>query len=223
MTLIPAPTTMPVNREEWVKELGLSNFINTYYQYKDLQSLRGVNKILIIGLGNGFDAHVFRWRGYSVTTFDIDPVFKPDVLGSINDLSMFKNNSFDVVIASHVLEHLAAPHLNDSLAELARIANYSIIYLPVAGRHLQFRFKMDSKGVDLSFIFDLFNYFHKPDGITPRYRAGQHYWEVGMRGFTTKQLTQRFSKYFNIISQYRNKDWYPSYNYIMESKTHAKK
>jgi len=215
---IPAPSVMPLDREKWANELHLSNFINTYYQYRDIQKCGNVKNILIIGPGQGLDTHVLRWRNYKVTTFDIDETFNPDVIGSVHDLSMFKNGSFDVVIVSHVLEHLAVHYLNSSLAELARVGKYCLIYLPIAGRHFQFRYKLDIKGIEKSFIFDLFNYFHKPDGNIPRYCGGQHYWEIGMRGFRVVDLINRFEKHFTIIQDYRNCDWNPSYNFVLSSK-----
>jgi len=215
---IPTPSVMPVDREAWARELHLSNFLNTYSQYRDLQLCGDVKKILIIGPGQGLDTQVLKWRKYEVTTFDIDKTFNPDVIGSVHDLSMFDDGSFDVVIASHVLEHLAVPYLDRCLSELARVGRYSLIYLPVAGRHFQLRLKMDLKGIDLSFILDLFNYFHRPDGITPRYCSGQHYWEIGMRGFRVGDMTRRFSKYFKVLSAKRNIDWNSSFNFVLKSK-----
>ena len=69
---------MPVDREVWGQELHLCNFINSYYQYRDIQSCGKVEKILIIGPGQGLDTHILKWRGYDVTTFDIDETFNPD-------------------------------------------------------------------------------------------------------------------------------------------------
>ncbi|HED01020.1 MAG TPA: class I SAM-dependent methyltransferase [Proteobacteria bacterium] len=215
---IPVPSVMPVDQEKWAGELHLSNFVNSYYQYRDLQFCGDVKKLLIIGPGQGLDTQVFKWRRYEVTTFDIDKTLNPDVIGSVHDLSMFDDGSFDVVIASHVLEHLAVPYLDRCLSELARVGRYCLIYLPVAGRHFQLRLKMDLKGIDLSFIIDLFNYFHRPDGVTPRYCSGQHCWEIGMRGFRVADLGRLFEKHFEVIAHYRNRDWNPSYNFVMRSK-----
>jgi len=218
---VPQPTVMPVDREKWAKQLALCNFVNAYYQYRDLGLCGPVRKVLIVGTGQGLEAVVLRSRGYEVRTFDIDTTFRPDEVGSVHDLSRFADRSFDVVIASHVLEHLAVPYLDTSLAEIARVARYAIVYLPVAGRHFGWRTQWDLKGLDLSFVFDLFNYFHKPDGVTARYCQGQHFWEQGMRGFTAGALRERFSRQFEVVKAYRNRDWLPSYNWILRSKQHV--
>jgi len=209
---------MSVNRETWVKQLNLSNFINAYYQYRDLQLCEHNRKILVVGPGQGLDPVILKWRGYEVITLDIDNICKPDYLGSVHDMSMFMDGQFDVVIASHVLEHLAEPYFDTALCEIARVGRYAIIYLPVHGRHIQLRFIPGFKGLDISFVFDFFNYFEKPDGITPRYMASQHFWEVGMRGYKVKDIVRRMSQFFDVLSAYRNYDWLPSQNFVLRSK-----
>lgn len=221
MDKIPGPAVMPVNRQEWVKKTGLSNFINAYYQYKDIQAIGACRKILIVGPGQGLDKVVLEWRDFEVTTLDIDSTFAPDYIGSVHDLNMFGSGQFDVVIASHVLEHLAEPYLDPALKEISRVGKHAIIYLPVHGKHLQWRFMTGARKVDFSFIFDFYNYFKKPDGISPRYMAGQHFWEMGMRGFRVRDMKKRFSVFFQIFYMYRNKDWLPSINFVLKSKLHG--
>jgi len=214
----PLPTVMPVNRMEWYKKLDISNFINTYYQYSDLQQLENCNNILIVGPGQGLDTHVLKWRGYKVTTLDIDDTFMPDHKGSIHDMSIFFEGEFDAVIASHVLEHLAVSYLDSALDEIARIGRYALIYLPVAGRHGQFSFIPGVRNISISWIWDIFNYFRKPDGITPAYCSNQHFWEVGMRGYRVKDLLKRMECRFEVIAAYRNHHWLPSFNFVLKSK-----
>ncbi|UCF82794.1 MAG: class I SAM-dependent methyltransferase [Desulfobacteraceae bacterium] len=218
---VPEPTVMPLNRQEWAKQIGLSNFINVYYIYKDIQSIGACSKILIVGPGLGLDKIVLAWRGYEVTTLDIDGTFTPDYIGSVHDLNIFGSEQFDIVIASHVLEHLAEPYLNSAVKEIARVGKYALIYLPVHGKHLQWRFMTGSRKIDLSFILDLYNYFRKPDGTSPCYMAGQHFWEVGMRGFKVRELKKRFSEFFHVFDVYRNKDWLPSINFVLKSRAHG--
>ena len=76
---IPAPSVMPIDRKTWAGELHLSNFVNTYYQYRDLQLCKDVKKLLIIGPGQGRDTQVLKWREYEVTTFDIGATLNSDV------------------------------------------------------------------------------------------------------------------------------------------------
>jgi Methyltransferase domain len=218
---VPEPTVMSVDREEWLRQLNLSNFVNTYYQFRDLQGLARCRTVLIVGPGQGLETQVLRWRGYDVTTFDIDETFGPDHLGSVHEMAMFTDGQFDAVIASHVLEHLPEPYLDRALAEIARVGDFALIYLPVAGRHFQARLSPGFRGIDLSFILDLFNYFHRPSGVVPRYCQRQHYWEVGMRGFRVRNLAARLGKHFELIESYRNRDWNPSQNFVLRSKRAA--
>ena len=214
---VPRPDVMPVDREAWSRELHLSNFINSYYEYRDLQSLPSCQSVLIVGPGQGLDVQILRWRGYSVETFDIDATFRPDHEGSVHDLSRFQRAQFDVVIASHVLEHLAAPYLDTTLAEISRVSRHALVYLPVAGRHAQLRFQPGIKEIDWGFIADFFDYFRQCDGLTPRFMSGQHFWEVGRRGFGVKSLLRRFARHFAIVRHYRNRDWLPSHNFVLAS------
>ncbi len=213
----PAPGVMTLNRQDWAKELNLSNFVNSYYQYRDLSRLRDLKKVLVVGPGQGLDTQVLKWQGYDLTTFDIDETFKPDHLGSVHDMHMFSAKQFDAVVASHVLEHLPVPYLDSALSEIARVGRYALIYLPVAGRHFQLRLIPGIKRIELSLIIDIFNYLHRPDGVTPRYALKQHFWEVGWRGFTGREMTRRISRFFRVLSVYRNRDWTPSLNYVLAS------
>jgi hypothetical protein len=214
----PEPAVMPVNREQWLRQLDLSNFVNAYYQYRDLQRFERCRRVLIVGPGQGLQTEVLKWRGYEVTTLDIDETFKPDVVGSVHDMAMFGRAQFDAVIASHVLEHLAVPYLDTALREVSRVGRHALIYLPVAGRHFQARVQPGFKGIDVSMMLDIFNYLHKPTGVDAKYCQRQHFWEVGMRGFRTRDLRARMAPYFEILDVYRNRDWNPSLNFILKSR-----
>jgi hypothetical protein len=209
---------MPGDRVAWRAQIHRSNFINTYRQYTDIRSCGDVRTILVIGPGQGLDTAVLRWAGYDVTTLDIDDTFEPDVISSVHEMPMFTDGQFDVVTASHVLEHLALPYLDGALAELARVARHALVYLPVHGRHLQLRIAPGFRDLDLALNIDVFNYLHKPDGITPRYAAGSHFWEIGMRGFRVSDVIGRFTPHFEVVRHYRNTDWLPSYNFVLRSR-----
>jgi SAM-dependent methyltransferase len=217
------PDVMPLDRERWRQQLHLSNFVNAYYQYRDVVPLiegLAAPRLLVIGPGQGLDTAVFRWKEMEVTTFDIDNTFKPDVLGSCHDMAMFGDAQFDVAIASHVMEHLPLPFLDMALSEVARVARHALIYLPVAGRANAMRLQLGFKGIDACATLDLLRFWERPRGDRPIYRAGQHYWEVGYRGFRVAQLCQRFERSFRVRQHYRNKHWLPSYNFVLDSRRH---
>lgn len=216
---LPVPSVMPIDREAWARQLHISNFVNSYYQYRDVTKWVGTqSSVLVIGPGQGLDTAVLRWRGYSVTTFDIDETFNPDVIGSCHDMSMFQNAQFDVVIASHVLEHLPLNFLDTALAEIARVGRFALVYLPVAGRYPNLRISPGFRSICWTLILNLRKFWEKPDGVTAKYCGGQHYWEIGYRGFGVKDLRTRFTKSFKLLDNYRNCDWLPSYNFVLQSK-----
>lgn len=214
----PVPDVMPVDRAAWQRELHLSNFVNAYYEYRDLSSLPEIRRVLVVGPGQGLGVQVLRWRGYDVTTFDIDETFTPDVLGSVHDMSAFASASFDAVLTSHVLEHLPLDYLDPALREIARVGRFALVYLPVAGRHAQLRLQPGFRGLDLALNLDLFSPLERPDGRSARYMQGMHYWEVGHRGFRVRDLCRRFERCFEVLAHYRNRDWLHSHNFLLRAR-----
>lgn len=220
----PKPDVMPIDREAWAKELHLSNFINSYYQYRDVVKWVGTDpSVLIIGPGQGLDTAVFRWRGCPVTTFDIDQTFRPDVIGSCHHMPMFEDQQFDVVIASHVLEHLPLAYLDAAIAEISRVGRFALLYLPVAGRSSLLRLAPGVLRIDWSLVLDFRRFWHRPEGVRAKLCGGQHYWEVGYRGFDVGSLKRRFERQFDVLHDYRNKDWLPSYNFVLRSRRSQKR
>lgn len=215
---VPKPAVMPMDREKWMAKLPLSTFVNAYYQHRDLQRFEDIRRVLMVGPGQGLATQVLRWRGYAVTTLDIDHTFRPDVTGSVHDMSVFNDKEFDAVVASHVLEHLPEPYLDSAMAEIARGGRYALIYLPVHGLHFQLRLRSNLRDSDLSLILDVPRHWARPDGITPRYMGGQHYWEVGLKDFKKADLVLRMSRFFEVIDSYRNRDWLPSHNFVLRAK-----
>jgi predicted SAM-dependent methyltransferase len=209
---------MPVDREAWARQIGLCNFVNAFYQLQDLAQFPGARRVLVIGPGQGLDPVVQRWRGYDVTTFDVDSTFSPDVLGSVHNMNMFRDGEFDVAIASHVLEHLPMEYLDGALAEVARVAANALIYLPVNGLSLQLRISTNYREWDWSRIIDVRKWWRRPDAKVPRYMSGAHYWEIGVRGFSRKDVELRMAPHFELLRAYRNKDWRPSMNFVLTSR-----
>jgi hypothetical protein len=208
---------MPLDRDAWVRQIGLCNFVNAFYQLRDMAQFPNAKRVLMIGPGQGLDPVVQRWRGYDVTTFDLDSTFSPDILGSVHNMDMFEDGAFDVAIASHVLEHLPLDHLDGALAEIARVAEHALIYLPVNGLSVQFRISANYRDWDWSRIIDLRKWWRRPGLQDARFMAGAHYWEIGVRGCSKRQVQGRIAHHFQVRNVYRNQDWRPSMNFVLTS------
>jgi SAM-dependent methyltransferase len=209
---------MPVDRFAWKRQIGLSNFVNAYYQLRDLMSLPGARRVLLVGPGQGLDTAVMRSRGFDVVTVDVDPAFGPDLLCSVHDMTPIGDLEFDVAVVSHVLEHLPPHLLDQALREIARVARYALVYLPVNGLSVQVAIRSGLPGRDLSWIIDFRKWWKQPSPDIPRFMQGQHYWEVGVKGYSVREVKARLSAPFELIRCYRNHDWRPSMNFVLKSR-----
>jgi len=86
------------------------------------------SRVLEIGLGNGTVTAVLRSRGIDVTTCDLDPALKPDLVGSVHELGRcVAPKSFDVVLCAQVLEHLPFDLLAPCCRQLGEAARTHVI------------------------------------------------------------------------------------------------
>lgn len=58
---------------------------------------------------------------YKETRLDCDPAVEPDVLASVVAMPMVETGTYDLVYASHVLEHLYAHEVSLAFAEFLRV------------------------------------------------------------------------------------------------------
>ena len=82
-----------------------------------------MKKLLHIGCGpktilqiKGFDP-----SDWQEIRFDIDPYVKPDVIGTLTDMSALESDSVDAVFSSHNIEHLYPHEVPLALKEIFRV------------------------------------------------------------------------------------------------------
>jgi len=192
------------------ERIGLISFINANYQIRDCIRF-SPEKVLIIGGGAGLETAILRSWGIEVTVMDIDPDLSPDVIGSADDLSSFSENQFDVIIASHVLEHLPFQFFDQCLSEIARVGKHALIYLPFACIVPELRFAIEP-------LFRRTVRFRIPLFWKTYQFNGEHYWEIGVKGYPLSRIRSSIAKKFTIIDDYHNWDWRYSYNFVLTSK-----
>jgi predicted SAM-dependent methyltransferase len=64
---------------------------------------------------------IFRNPNWQEVRLDIDERVRPDLVGSITDLSAFEDRRFDAIWCSHILEHLHTWQVGRALAEFRRV------------------------------------------------------------------------------------------------------
>ena len=149
-----------------------------------------------IGPGPGIVTDILRKQEVRVTTLDYADDVGADVVGSVLELP-FADGEFDVVLCCQVLEHLEFKYFDQALANISKVANRgAVISLPHFGRMWRYHFhvpklNMVSFGVDLQFI--------KKQHIF----KGQHYWEIGKKGFPVSRIKEHMNKYFNSVTDVR--------------------
>ena len=199
-----------VQAESYKSRMSLISFINAHCQVRD--SLRFSPKnILIIGVGLGLESAIFKSWGIRVTTMDIDPTLNPDYVSSVDDLSEFVDNQFDVVIVAHVLEHLPFEYFEQCLSGISRVGRNALIYLPFACIVPEFRLAFEP-------IFRHAFRLRIPLFWKTYRFNGEHYWEIGVKGHSLSKIRSSIFKYFSIVEEYHNWDWRYSYNFVLACK-----
>ncbi len=92
-----------------------------------------MKRVLHVGCGTKTLAREPLFRGWAETRLDLDPAVKPDLVGSITDLSAIDAGAVDAVFSSHNLEHLFAHEVPVALREFRRVLNadgFAIIMVP---------------------------------------------------------------------------------------------
>ena len=90
------------------------------------------DRILEVGPGKGLLKEIGALEGLNISTVDLDPDLKPDHVGTLQSLP-FENDSYDLVCAFQVLEHIEYADVPSALRELKRVsAKNVLISLPNA-------------------------------------------------------------------------------------------
>ena len=195
------------------KVLKLWQFDNYIYQINDVLSTNP-RSVLIVGDWTWIVRYYLEMLWITVKTFDIDENLKPDFLGSIHEIQInkFKNNEFDTILASHVLEHIPYKFVDGTLKELSRISKYVIIHLPYPTYWINWMLQIPLTKKKY-FKFGLPIFFWKKHKFN-----WQHYRELWTKWHSIYSFIKEMKKYFKILKKYTQKNNQYSYNFIWESK-----
>jgi 2-polyprenyl-3-methyl-5-hydroxy-6-metoxy-1,4-benzoquinol methylase len=120
--------TAQVDRDHYFGEkyLGVSRFTSLHSQFHLCMRGDPCDTYLEIGPGPGLLVGLLKHFGRNITTVDIAKDLNPDYIAALPSLP-FEDNSFDIVCAFEVLEHIPKDMLPLCIREAKRLARKRIL------------------------------------------------------------------------------------------------
>lgn len=176
-------------------------FISYFYQIDLVRKLKP-NNVLEIGIGNKTVANYLKQNGIKIDTCDFDKYLEPDYVADIRNLP-FEDNSYEVVMAYEILEHIPWEDVDKALSELNRISKkYVIISIPYCSADFELLLKVPLLSRILKKPF-LNLFFRIPYFFIDMKFSGEHYWEMGRKNYPAKKIRLIFQKHFKILKEIR--------------------
>lgn len=169
-------------------------FVSYYWQLKEVLALEP-SSVLEVGVGDRvFGDFIRNNTSVSYTSVDIAEDLHPDVVGSILKLP-FADNAFDVICAFEVLEHLPFEEFERALSELCRVARtHVVISIPHFGPMLSLSCKIP--------FLPQIQFAVKIPFAKKHIFNGQHYWELGKRGFSAGKIRTVLKTHTEILRDF---------------------
>lgn len=168
-------------------------WISYWHQIDEVLKLEP-ETVLEIGIGNKMVSDYLKKQGIEIATLDMDKDLSPDFVANVIKMPL-ADNSFDLVLCAEVLEHLPFENFEKSLLELKRVTKKCIVLsLPHFGPPIKFSFK-------IPFIKEVKIAFKIP--YHPKHQFhGEHYWEIGKRGYPSRKIRNIIKRYFRIKKEF---------------------
>ena len=165
----------------------LPRWSSYWYQIHEVLSKKP-KKVLEIGVGNKVVSNYLKESGLRIDTLDIDKDLEPDIVASATKIPL-PDNSYDVVLAAEILEHLPFSDFSKALSEIYRVSSdCAVISLPHWGRVVAAMLKIP--------ILPWLRFLWKIPGIKKHEEKdiSGHYWEIGKRGYPERLIKNKIKK-----------------------------
>lgn len=198
------------NHYDFEKYSHEARWASYFFQLKEVLALKP-KSIIEVGCGDKvFSSFIKNTTDIEYKSVDVAEDLEPDIIGSIDKLPC-ADNSFDVLCAFEVLEHIPFEKFEECLLEMKRVSSkYVCISFPHFGPSVEFLLKIPFiKRIRISFKIP-----YHPEHIF----NGEHYWEIGKKGYSADRIKNILEKDFSV-----KKEFVPFANqyhhfYILEKK-----
>jgi len=184
---------------EFKNYMSKERWASVWHQLDEIQKINPKN-VLEIGPGLGLFKKLAATFNINVETLDIDPDLDPDHLSPITEMP-FKDNSYDVVCAYQMLEHLPYETAIQAFKEMVRVCKKNlVISLPDAQLIWRYQIYIPKLGTKDFLIA-------RPRFKTPVHNFdGEHYWEINKRDYPLTKILTDFTVNINLLNTYRVKE-----------------
>jgi len=176
------------------KYAGEDRFVSYHAQLREIIDLKP-SSMLEVGVGDQLVANYLKNNtDIAYTSVDFADDVGADVVASVTALP-FEADSFDIACAFEVLEHLPFDQFDTALGELVRVARrHVLISVPHFGPMVSFSLKLP--------FLPQFRFAVKIPYPRPHAFNGQHYWEMGKRGYPVSLIRSKLSAQGKIIRDF---------------------
>jgi ubiquinone/menaquinone biosynthesis C-methylase UbiE len=180
---------------DFKKYCRLDRWSSYHYQLREILA-GSPESVLEIGVGDGVVRDYVRTHtDIEYRTLDFAGDLHPDIFGSVESIPI-EENSFDLVCAFEVLEHLPFEKFEPCLLEMKRISKkYVIISMPHSGPAIKLLLKLPKLRREIKWAWK-----------TPSFRnhifLGEHYWEIGRKGYSAKRIKQILARHFTLRNDF---------------------
>lgn len=175
---------------EFARYVHKRRWASMWHQVDEVTKLRP-SRVLEVGPGPGLFKALMSALGVQVETLDVDADLNPDHVASVFAMP-FANDTYDVVCAFQMLEHVPFEDSLRAFKEMARVARVAmVISLPDAATRWPVIVQVPKIG-QIAFSVP-----------RPRLRPqvhvfnGEHYWEIGKRGYSVERVVEELSNASN--------------------------
>lgn len=171
-------------------------WMSYWYQSKEIISRPEIKSVLDIGPGTDFLKNLLAIHRPDIVyhSLDVAADIEPDVLGSVTKIPL-ENNSYNVVCAFQILEHIEFKDFDVAVSEICRVSSkYAFISLPHFGPSLELQVKVP--------LIPRIQWATKIPFSKKHFFNGEHYWEIGKAGYPVKRIKNVLESKMRLIEDY---------------------
>jgi len=169
-------------------------WMSYYHQIDEVLAL-SPKSVLEVGVGDGILRDYIKSNTtINYQSIDVAEDLHPDIVGSVENIPL-PDNSIDVVCAFEILEHLPFEAFEKALCEIKRVSRGHVaISLPHFGPPIQFMLKIP--------FLKVIRFAIKIPFFKVHIFNGQHYWEIGKKGYPPTRIRIVIEKHFDITKEF---------------------